>query len=258
MNIPKEVQESDVIFCSHSGGKDSQAMLALLIRMGLKDKIVLVHSDLGDMEWETMHPWIESISFGLPVNVVQSEMDFFEMARKYKRLPSGQQQFCTDFLKITPIASFIHAYMTKHNLKTAINATGMRAEESKRRALKSPFEKSDMTQPRKYPGHLIYEWLPIFDYKVADVYKEIQDAGQVPHKIYSMGFSRLSCVFCINGRIDEHKKAAELRPELASKMAKLERDLGKTIRLKQVKGVKMQKYLDEYLDIKKDSPGSSF
>ena len=150
MNIPNEVQESDVIFCPHSGGKDSQAMLALMVRMGLKDKIVLVHSDLGDMEWETMHPWIESISFGLPVNVVQSEMDFFEMARKYKRLPSGQQQFCTDFLKITPIAAFIHAYMTKHNLKTAINATGMRAEESKRRALKSPFEKSDMTQPRKY------------------------------------------------------------------------------------------------------------
>lgn len=230
--VPEEVMNADVIFWSHSGGKDSQAGLAQLIRMGLKDKIVVVHSDLGDMEWEPMHHWIETNSFGLEVNIVRSQIDFFELARKYKRLPSGQQQFCTDFLKTQPIALFIHEYMTKHNFTKAINATGMRAEESKRRALKKPFQISEMTQPKKYPGHKIYDWLPIFSYTAEEVFEEIRLAGQKPHKLYSMGFSRLSCVFCVNGRISEHEKASELRPELAEKMAKLERDLGKTIRLK--------------------------
>jgi DNA sulfur modification protein DndC len=113
---PQVVQDADVIFVSHSGGKDSQAMLAQLVRRGLKDKIVLVHADLGDMEWEEMEPWIRKISFGLDVNVVRSELDFFGLARKYQRLPSGQQQFCTDFLKTKPIGVFIHDYMYFHNL----------------------------------------------------------------------------------------------------------------------------------------------
>jgi len=56
----------------------------------------------------------------------------------------------------------------------------------------------------------------------------------------------LSCVFCPFGRINEHKKAAKLKPELYQEMVKLEKDLGKTIRLKQKDGVKSNKYLDEY------------
>lgn len=239
------IKNSDVIFVSHSGGKDSQAMLASLVRQGYKDKIVLIHSDLKEMEWEEMKPWILKNSFGLPVHVVTAELDFFDLVRKYKRLPSGQQQFCTDFLKIKPIEKFIHEYMSKHNLKTAINATGMRAEESKRRANKKPFEISVMNKPRKFPEHIIYDWLPIFDYSERAVFAEIKNAGQEPHEVYSMGFSRLSCVFCVNGRIKEHEQASKLRPELFDKMAKLEREVNKTIRLKQVKGIKLPKFLDE-------------
>ena len=106
---------------------------------------------------------------------------------------------------------------------------------------------SGMHQPRKFPSHTIFDWLPIFDYTTAEVFGEIAHAGQEPHQVYSMGFSRLSCVFCVNGRIDEHQKAAELRPELARKIAGLERELGKSYRLKQVKGLKLPKYFDEYL-----------
>lgn len=250
-HIPKEVLESEVIFWSHSGGKDSQAGLAYLIRMGLKDKIVIVHSDLGEMEWEPMHNWIESISHGIPVNVVRAEMDFFEMVLKYGRLPSGRHQFCTHFLKTQPISAFIHDYMTKHGFTKAINATGMRAEESKRRAAKMPFQVSEMTMPKKHPGQMIHDWLPIFGYEEDEVFAEIALAEQKPHELYSMGFSRLSCVFCVNGRIEEHKKAAELRPELAFKVANLERTVGKSYRLKQVKGIKYPKFLDEYIVIRK-------
>lgn len=244
---PKEVQDADVIYVSHSGGKDSQAMLAQLIRMGLKEKIVLVHADLGRMEWEEMKPWIEQNGFGLECNVVKSEMDFFQLARKYGRIPSGMTQFCTDFLKVQPIGAFIHAHMTANGYKTSINATGMRASESKRRAKKAPFQKSKLTQPRKFPNHLIHDWLPIFGYTDEEVFAEIELAGQKPHRIYSEGFSRLSCAVCVNGRIGEHKLVAKLRPELMAEMVELERELGKTLRMKQIKGVKYPKYLDEYV-----------
>jgi DNA sulfur modification protein DndC len=257
ITIPQEVQNAQAIFVSHSGGKDSQAMLGALIRLGLKDKLVIVHSDLGEMEWEPMHKWIEANSFGLPCHVVSAELDFFDLARKYKRLPSGRQQFCTDHLKTKPITQFIHDYMSAHGITTAINATGMRAEESKRRADKKPFTlskgdgTSGMHMPKKHPAHTIYDWMPIFDYRLDHVIKEIEACGQKMHEVYNMGFSRLSCVFCINGRVEEHAKASELRPELAQKMADLERELGKTIRLKSVRGVKMPKFLDEYLNLKR-------
>lgn len=251
--VPSEIKDSEVIFVSHSGGKDSQAMLAQLVRLGLKDKIVLVHADLGEMEWEEMKPWIELNSYGLKCNVVKSDFTFDSLARHYGRLPSGMQQFCTDFLKTKPITKFIHDYMYKHGLTKAINATGMRASESKRRAKKKPLTiskgagTSGMMMPRKHPTLTVHDWMPIFGYLDSEVFEEIKLAGQEPHKVYSMGFSRLSCVICVNGRIAEHQEAAKLRPDLAKKMAKLERDLGKTIRLKQVKGVRSPKYLDEYI-----------
>lgn len=247
ITIPNKVHDAEVLFVSHSGGKDSQATLAALLRSDLKDRIVLVHSDLGAMEWESMHTWIQSTAPELPLTVVKASMDFFEMVTKYKRFPSGHQQFCTMFLKTEPIEAFIHQYMTDHGLKTAINVTGMRADESKRRALKKPFALSEMTRPVKFPGHTIHDWLPIFDFSTLDVYGEIASAGQEPHWLYGEGFSRLSCVFCVNGRIGEHQKAAEMRPELALRMANLERSIGKTIRVKQINKIKYPKFLDEYI-----------
>ncbi len=68
---------------------------------------------------------------------------------------------------------------------------------------------------------------------IPEVFEEIKLAGQVPHKIYSMGFSRLSCAVCINGKVSEHKQAGKLRPALMKKFMQLERTLGKTLRMKQ-------------------------
>jgi DNA sulfur modification protein DndC len=251
--IPFEVSNAQKIFVSHSGGKDSQALLAYLVRLGLKDKLVIVHADLGEMEWEPMHRWIEQNSFGLPVHVVQAEEDFFQLCRRTGRFPSGMQQYCTDNLKTKPITKFIHEYMTANNITHAINATGMRAEESKRREDKPCFtlskgsQTSGMHMPKKYPNHTIFDWLPIKDYTLEDVKAEIANAGQEMHKVYSLGFSRLSCVFCVNGRVSEHQIASELKPELALKIANLERELGKSYRIKQVDGKKLPKFFDEYI-----------
>lgn len=246
----KEILEAQVIYVSHSGGKDSQAMLAKIKRMGLLHKVVIVHADLGEMEWEPMHGWIESISFGKEVHIVKAEMDFFEMSRKYNRLPSGMHQFCTDFLKIQPIAKFIHQHMTANGYTRAINATGIRAGESTRRANKADLMDSnficlsEMTQPKKYPGHVIHDWLPIFDLDVEQVKLLIASVGQVPHKIYSQGFSRLSCAICINGRVAEHELARTMKPELFNKMLGLEKELGKGLRTTTIKKVKYARFLD--------------
>ena len=235
-----DLNKAEVIFVNHSGGKDSQAMLAKLIRMGLKGKLVLIHADLGEMEWEPMHGWIESISFGLPVNVVRADVDFFDLCYKYKRIPDGRARFCTNALKTVPCERFMREYCKTHNITNAISALGIRAEESPNRA---------KMQVIREKTRLLTIWNPIFDWTIDQVKTEIANANQKLHWVYDQGYSRLSCVLCPLGRIGEHKMMANDRPELFKKMAKLERDLGKTIRMKQIKGVKYNKYLDEYAGV---------
>ena len=230
--------EAQVIFVNHSGGKDSQAMLAKLVKDGYKDKIVIVHADLGEMEWEPMHNWIEKNSFGCSVHVVKSELGFFELCRKYGRLPSGVARFCTSELKTRPCEKFMSDYCKKNEITKAISALGIRREESPARAKKGEFEAKKKT---------LTIWNPIIDYTIEDVKKEISNAGQKLHWVYSKGYSRLSCVMCVFGRVDEHKQMAKDRPEIFKKMANLERELGKSIRLKQKNKVKYNKYLDEYI-----------
>lgn len=232
----------DVIVINHSGGKDSQAMLSHIWSSypEQRHKLVVVHADLGEMEWEPMHSFIEANSFGLPVHVVKPQLDFFELCRKYKRLPSGQARFCTDQLKTAPINGWIKKQYAGQRV---LNCIGIRAEESPARAKKpqvSPAKGSTKATP-------ITNWFPIFDYKLGDVWQAIEAVGQKPHQVYSKGFSRLSCVFCVFGRIGEHTEAAKLKPELAQRMANLEIELGKSIRLKQVAGVKLPKYMGEYI-----------
>lgn len=246
--IPSEVAEAQVIFLNHSGGKDSQAMLAYLIRIGYKGRIVIIHADLGSMEWEEMKPWIETISHGLPVNVVKGDKDFFELCEDKGRLPSGQAQFCTNELKTVPCERFMKAYCAERGLTKAISAIGIRHAESKARSKKKEIIYRTKGTTKKFPLKLTV-WNPIIEWSLTDVYKEISRAGQKIHRIYSEGFTRLSCAACVFGRIGEHKEAAKRKPELFKRMAQLERTLGKTIRLKQVNKVKMHKYLDEYIEI---------
>lgn len=241
--IPQAVFDAQVIFVNHSGGKDSQAMLAALVRLGLKEKIVLVHADLGEMEWEPMHDWIASTGFGLAVNVIKPTLDFFELCRKFKRLPSGLARFCTSELKTMPINRWIKAYCAERGITKAVSALGLRGQESPLRAKKETLVRSKAATKALD----LTEWLPIHEYTLEQVFAEIAAAGQSPHRVYSMGFSRLSCVFCVFGKKAEHELAAKHRPELFAKIAKLERELGKTIRLKQVNKVKHPLYLDEYI-----------
>jgi 3'-phosphoadenosine 5'-phosphosulfate sulfotransferase (PAPS reductase)/FAD synthetase len=236
----KTLQEAQVLFLNHSGGKDSQAMAAKIKRLGLWHKVVIIHADLGEMEWEPMHPWIESISFGKPVHVVKSSMSFFDLCRKYKRIPDGRARFCTNLLKTTPCEAFMRDYCAKHNITNAVSLLGIRADESTGRA---------KMQPIKKKTKLLTVVYPIFDYTIDQVHQEIKQANQELHWVYAKGYSRLSCVFCPLGRIGEHQQMAKDKPELFTKMVALEKELGKTIRLKTRNKVKYNRFLTEYASV---------
>lgn len=70
-----------VFYVSHSGGKDSQAMYAALLARVPEDQIVVVHADLGDIEWRGVQDHIRE-NTRHPLNVVKSEKTFFDMVRR--------------------------------------------------------------------------------------------------------------------------------------------------------------------------------
>ena len=131
-------------------------------------------------------------------------------------------------------------YCEEHGFTRAISALGLRADESKSRLEKA------LKVGTIYPKtKLITIWTPIMWFTLPDVFEEIKLAGQVVHWVYKK-FSRLSCVMCVYGKVGEHKHVMKDRPAIFDKMAALEVELGKTIRMKQRDNVQYRKYLSEY------------
>lgn len=229
-----------IFYVSHSGGKDSQAMYSFIRKHVSDSQIRVVHAHLGDMEWNGIIDHIES-TIDHQLNVVEaifndgSPKDFFGavMARRAKldrdgkfdapAFPSHGNRFCTSDLKRTPIWKFIRNDSGKDN-QIVVNCMGLRAEESSARA--SRIEKKGPIYLHKSETNGVrtsYEWTPIHDWTVEQVWAEIASTGLKPFWAYEKN-ERLSCVFCIFGSPGDIKHGFEHRPELAEKLAKLERD----------------------------------
>ena len=54
------INNGALVFVSHSGGKDSQAMYAHLRAIVPADQIIVVHANLGEVEWTGVVDHIEA------------------------------------------------------------------------------------------------------------------------------------------------------------------------------------------------------
>ncbi|MBP1034857.1 phosphoadenosine phosphosulfate reductase family protein [Serratia fonticola] len=231
MKLPQQITElvkqGAIFYVSHSGGKDSQAMYALLLQQIPSDQIVVVHASLGDVEWPGVIDHINA-TIDHALNVVHAGKTFLGMVERRGMWPSAQHRQCTSDLKRGPIEKFIRRDMTRRGGGIAVNCMGLRAAESAARSRRQPF-KAKPGQTVK--GREVWEWLPIFDLSTADVFQMIADAGQKPFWAYQQN-ERLSCVFCIMGSRNDLRHGAEQNPELYRRYVELERQLGHTMFIK--------------------------
>ena len=103
---------------------------------------------------------------------------------------------------------------------------GLRRDESADRARRIPWKRSDRNSRA---GREWFDWLPIFDLTVDDVFRVIREAGQSPHWVYAQGVSRCSCSFCLFSSKSDLRRAAELRPDLYRRYLRLEKRIGHTL-----------------------------
>lgn len=59
-NIQQLIEDGAIFYCSHSGGKDSQAMYSVLSKVVPANQMVVVHANLGNVEWSGVIDHIEA------------------------------------------------------------------------------------------------------------------------------------------------------------------------------------------------------
>ena len=230
-SVNQLIEQGAIFFCSHSGGKDSQAMYAYLMKRVPAEQIVVVHADLGEVEWLGVQDHIHA-NIEHELHVVRAGKTLLEMVEhRYNTRPevpswpsSGTRQ-CTSDLKRNPIYKFIRNYMKDRGALLAVNCTGLRAEESTSRAKKMPYQ---INKTLSKAGREVYEWLPVFDWSTEQVFDAIAEAGQKPFHAYAEN-ERLSCVFCIMGCKGDLMHGLKQRPELFRKYVELEQRTGWTM-----------------------------
>ncbi|EFO32589.1 phosphoadenosine phosphosulfate reductase [Roseibium sp. TrichSKD4] len=229
LQIIQLISQGALFVVNHSGGKDSQAMLIKLREFGVPDdQLLIIHADLGKVEWAGSQEHIKRTSFGLPLVVAKARRTLLQMVEERGMWPSPQQRQCTSDLKRGPIEREIrrHLKANPHYRGLVVNCMGMRAQESHNRA---KAEKFRFNARNSKAGREWYDWLPIHDLTEVQVYSTIRDAGQSPAWPYFAGMTRYSCCFCIMASEADLKTAATLNPSLYREVVRLERKVGHTL-----------------------------
>ena len=250
--VPPECRETiragALVAINHSGGKDSQAMTILLSRLVPRDQLIVVHAPLGEVEWPGTVLHIENtIPPGVPLIMapVTSGKTLLEQVEERGMWPSSSARWCTSGAKRGPIERELRRYLKAHPRFEGrlVNALGLRRDESRDRARRIPWRRNERMS---VAGREVFDWLPVFELTTENVFRVIAEAAQSPHPVYSFGLTRCSCSFCIFASRSDLRRAAELRPDLYAKYARLERRIAHTLS-------PTRKYLPELTGIPVDS-----
>jgi 3'-phosphoadenosine 5'-phosphosulfate sulfotransferase (PAPS reductase)/FAD synthetase len=238
----RDLVDAGALFVANdSGGKDSQAMLIRLLEIVPRAQLLVVHADLGVVEWAGTleHARDRAAAAGVPFLVAKAldragaEKSFVDMVERrfatrpdVPSFPSAKYRQCTSDLKRGPIEREVKAYAKARGLKLIVNCEGIRAAESAKRAKAQAFK---VNAENSKAGRTWYDWLPIFDLSTDQVFATIAAAGQSPHWAYAAGNERLSCVFCIMGSPRDIANGARHNPDLLARFVELEQRTGYTM-----------------------------
>lgn len=232
-----------IFYVGHSGGKDSQAMFAALSKIVPASQLRVIHADLGRVEWEGAKEHIRQTIGSTPLRIAQaihadgSPKDFFSMVRARREsldakgrrdapaFPSSAARFCTSDLKTGPIWKIIR----EEGARLVVNCVGIRGEESASRAKRIASRGTlQVNKKNSNSRREAFDYWPIADWTVDQVWSEIASVGQEPHPVYKNN-ERMSCVFCVFGSRSDLRNGARQRPELLQALVELERDVRSTM-----------------------------
>ena len=232
MRVPDvNLTEWDVILINTSAGKDSLAMMSVVVAQakaaGVLDRVRAVHCDLGRVEWKGTKELAEEHArhFGIPLDIVRREKgDLLAQVRARGRWPDSGNRYCTSDQKRDQVAK-VHTQLAAQAGRPIriLNCMGFRAEESPARAKRQVMSRDDRTSNGR---KLVMNWLPIHAWTLAQVWEEIRTSGARHHPAYDLGMPRLSCMFCIFAPKAALMIAGRANPELLDEYCAIEAEIG--------------------------------
>jgi len=238
----------DWVVINSSAGKDSQAMTDMVMEAVREQgvptsKVLLVHCDLGRVEWKGTKELAEAHAkhYGIRFEVVKREQDLLDHIEQRGMFPDSQARYCTSDHK----RSQVYKLFTKLARETwpdhlrfgdlrppvrILNCMGIRAQESPARAKRLPFYRDGMASNGK---RHVDQWLPIHDWKLPAVWARIKASGVPYHYAYDLGMPRLSCCFCIFSPKAALLLAGKHNPELLAEYVRVEKKNEHTLRKNQ-------------------------
>ncbi|HEU5375520.1 MAG TPA: phosphoadenosine phosphosulfate reductase family protein [Ktedonobacteraceae bacterium] len=202
-----------------SGGKDSSAMsLAVttyLDEIGHSGPRILIHSDLGRVEWRESLPWCQKLAehLGLELVVVRRaagdlldrwKVRWTNNVARYANLETvclvlpwstPGMLFCRSELKAAIICREL---IQRYPGQEILSPTGIRREESTTRAA-APISAPQPRLSSKTHQTGGQDWHPIADWTLSEVLAYHQLRQFPLHPGYQRGMTRISCAFCVMG-----------------------------------------------------------
>ena len=264
------LHDYSAIIISISGGKDSQTILGVMMRMASEQQyagqIVAIHADTK-AEWPESLPHCQMLCnhYGIELRVAEPHRPLPEhIERRCMAMmgtgkigwPSARIRDCTGACKRNPIQKVIragwpsaacrfcqsdckrnpifkvtrNAWPAKLNAVRLLSVTGERRQESSNRAKLAELE------PHKAltaGGREVWSYRPILDYKLESVWAHIAATGLPRHIAYDRGNERLSCAICMLAKDGDIRNGAIARPDVAEHYLRIERETGQLFRHKQ-------------------------
>ena len=202
-----------------SGGKDSTAMILMLMELNLDFEAVFCDTGWEHEQTYEYLDYLEKVVLKKEIKRLRNEKYFKTKNRGgYEELvlnkiffPSNVIRTCTLELKVAPQLDYMDEVRAKYK-KKPVSAVGIRKEESQARSTLGEFEEKDESTI----------WRPLIDWKFADVVAIHKRFNVAPNPLYTRGFSRVGCFPCIFARKSEIKHAYQESPERFDRIRKLE------------------------------------
>ena len=228
--------EYDIILINSSAGKDSQAMLDFVAELaaaeGVESRVVVVHCDLGRVEWSGTRELAEAQAdhYGYRFEVVSRRQgDLLAHVRERRMWPSPKARYCTSDHKRSQVRRVMTKLVAERGQHTRIlNCMGMRAAESPARSKLHPFAYDPAASNGK---RHVDTWLPIHSWSTEQVWGRIKRSGVAHHPAYDLGMPRLSCCFCIFAPKQALILAGKHNPRLLDEYVAVEQEIGHKFRI---------------------------
>ena len=253
---PSNLGDWDLIVINSSAGKDSQALLSHMVKaadaQGVLDRVVVVHADLGRVEWAGTKALVytQAAAYGLDgrtFDVARPQGDLIQQIKDRAAMlertgrkgtpawPDSKNRYCTSDQKRGQCAKVLTLLVDEIRRSglaidttgpvRVMNCLGFRAQESRARAKRAPLEWNGAASNGK---RHVWNCHPILAWSEAEVHARI-DASNVPsHPAYHLGgkrwggMPRLSCVFCVFAPKSALVIAAKANPNLFAEYRALE------------------------------------